>query len=84
MQFIPDMVFFQRILNLPGAVKKRASFIGPTSEHLNMFGDKVKARTQAVKAGLPVIPGSDGPVTSLKEAETLEGKMATLLLLKHH
>ncbi|RYG74045.1 pyruvate carboxylase [Lentibacillus lipolyticus] len=45
------------------------TFIGPTSEHLNMFGDKVKARMQAVNAGLPVIPGSNGPVSSLKEAE---------------
>jgi len=34
-------------------------FIGPTSEHLNMFGDKVKAREQATKANIPVIPGSD-------------------------
>lgn len=42
-------------------------FIGPTSKHLNVFGDKVKARTQATKAGLPVIPGSDGPVSSVKE-----------------
>ena len=42
-------------------------FIGPTSEHLNMFGDKVKAREQAINAGLPVIPGSDGPVESLEE-----------------
>lgn len=33
-------------------------FIGPNSEHLDMFGDKVKAREQAVKAGIPVIPGS--------------------------
>ena len=37
-------------------------FIGPTSKHLDMFGDKVKAREQAVKAGIPVIPGSDGPL----------------------
>src|SRR5699024_4631795 len=42
-------------------------FIGPTSKHLNVFGDKVKARTQATKAGLPVIPGSDGPVSAVKE-----------------
>lgn len=42
-------------------------FIGPTSEHLQMFGDKVRARSQAVKAGLKVIPGSGGPVDSLKE-----------------
>ncbi|MEC2072961.1 pyruvate carboxylase [Alkalihalophilus marmarensis] len=44
-------------------------FIGPELEHLIMFGDKVQARTQAVKANLPVIPGSDGPVLSLEEVE---------------
>ena len=32
-------------------------FIGPHLEHLDMFGDKVKARTTAIKADLPVIPG---------------------------
>lgn len=42
-------------------------FIGPTSEHLDMFGDKVKARRQATQAGLEVIPGSDGPVDSVTE-----------------
>jgi pyruvate carboxylase len=42
-------------------------FIGPTSEHLDMFGDKVKARTQAELAGIPVIPGSDGPVGSIED-----------------
>ena len=31
---------------------------------LDMFGDKVKARTQAELADIPVIPGSEGPVTS--------------------
>ncbi|MBN9652714.1 pyruvate carboxylase [Halobacillus sp. GSS1] len=43
------------------------TFIGPTSEHLNMFGDKVKARDQAVQAEIPVIPGSDGPVSGVEE-----------------
>lgn len=41
-------------------------FIGPKSKHLDMFGDKVKARTQAVNAGIPVIPGS-GTVHSVEE-----------------
>jgi len=45
------------------------AFIGPTSEHLDMFGDKVKAKSQAIAAGLPIIPGSDGPVTSINEVE---------------
>lgn len=42
-------------------------FIGPSSKHLDMFGDKVKAREQAIAAGIPVIPGSDGPVSSFEE-----------------
>ena len=45
-------------------------FIGPKSEHLDMFGDKVKAKTQAINAGLPIIPGTDGPVSSISEVET--------------
>ncbi|WP_280169347.1 pyruvate carboxylase [Priestia megaterium] len=44
-------------------------FIGPESRHLNMFGDKVKARQQAIQASIPVIPGSDGPISNLGEAE---------------
>ena len=36
-----------------------------------MFGDKVKARTQAQLAQIPVIPGSDGPVDSLEEVRRI-------------
>ncbi len=39
------------------------TFIGPTPEHLRMFGDKVTARQVAKQAGVPVVPGSDGEVT---------------------
>jgi len=42
-------------------------FIGPETQHLDMFGDKVKARTQAELANIPVIPGSDGPVANVEE-----------------
>ncbi|TWG29940.1 pyruvate carboxylase [Geobacillus sp. C56-T2] len=42
-------------------------FIGPNEEHLDMFGDKVKARHAAMKAGIPVIPGSDGSVGGLED-----------------
>ena len=58
-------------------------FIGPKSKHLDMFGDKVKARTQAQLAQIPVIPGSDGPVNSLEEVKNLLKSMITRLLLKH-
>ena len=42
-------------------------FIGPSTEHLEMFGDKIKAKEAAISAGLASIPGSDGPVTSVEE-----------------
>lgn len=42
-------------------------FIGPKIKHLDMFGDKVKAKEQAKLAGIPIIPGSNGPVSGLDE-----------------
>ena len=43
------------------------TFIGPKLEHLDIFGDKIKAKEAAVKAGIQSIPGSDGPVDSVDE-----------------
>ena len=43
-------------------------FVGPTPEHLELFGDKARARTAAVAADVPVIHGMDRPV-SLQEAQ---------------
>ncbi|MGM8211877.1 pyruvate carboxylase [Virgibacillus sp. W0430] len=57
-------------------------FIGPTSEHLSMFGDKVKARTQAINAGLPIIPGSDGPVSTLDEIRDFGNKFGYPIIIK--
>ncbi|MEH7613398.1 pyruvate carboxylase [Gottfriedia acidiceleris] len=42
-------------------------FIGPYSRHLDIFGDKIKAKQQALQANLPIIPGSNGPVNSLDD-----------------
>ncbi|MGM8364259.1 pyruvate carboxylase [Virgibacillus sp. W0181] len=57
-------------------------FIGPTSEHLNMFGDKVKARMQAINAGLPIIPGTDGPVSSLEEVRAFGKQHGYPIIIK--
>lgn len=43
-------------------------FIGPTPEVVRKMGDKVEARAIAILAGVPVVPGTDGPITSFKEA----------------
>lgn len=60
--FLAENEEFARRLEEEGII-----FIGPNSKQLDMFGDKVKAREQAINAGIPVIPGSDGPVTSVEE-----------------
>ncbi len=44
------------------------TFIGPSPQTLELLGDKVKARALAKKVGVPVVPGTDGPVGSLEEA----------------
>ena len=44
------------------------TFIGPSPQALELLGDKVKARALAKKVGVPVVPGTDGPVGSLEEA----------------
>ena len=43
-------------------------FIGPTAEMINKMGDKVTAKDTMIAAGVPVVPGSDGLVGSVKEA----------------
>jgi acetyl-CoA carboxylase biotin carboxylase subunit len=44
------------------------TFIGPPPEAIDLMGDKSKAKEVAKAAGIPTIPGSEGPVTSEKEA----------------
>ncbi|TCJ06121.1 pyruvate carboxylase [Cytobacillus praedii] len=60
--FLSENIHFARRCEEEGII-----FIGPESRHLDMFGDKVKARTQAQLAEIPVIPGSDGPVSSVQD-----------------
>jgi pyruvate carboxylase len=57
-------------------------FIGPELKHLDMFGDKVQARAQALKANLPVIPGSDGPVESVAEVEAFASEHGFPFIIK--
>lgn len=57
-------------------------FIGPELEHLVMFGDKVQAREQALKANLPVIPGSDGPVHNVEEVQAFANEHGFPFIIK--
>ncbi|OZM58728.1 pyruvate carboxylase [Lottiidibacillus patelloidae] len=57
-------------------------FIGPKPIHLSMFGDKVKARKQAILANIPVIPGSDGPAESFAEVKQFADEHGFPIIIK--
>ena len=57
-------------------------FIGPTAEMINGMGDKITAKETMIRAGVPVIPGSDGLLNSLEEAKGLAKGMGYPVILK--
>ena len=57
-------------------------FIGPTSETIRLMGDKSLAKDTMRKAGVPVIPGSDGAVESEQEALSLCARIGYPVIVK--
>jgi pyruvate carboxylase subunit A len=47
---------------------KGITFIGPSPQAIHLMGNKVKARELAKKVGVPIVPGTDGPVARIEEA----------------
>ena len=58
------------------------TFIGPTAEHIRMMGDKIVAKQTAKELGLPLVPGSPGPVTSVEEIVEIGNKIGFPVLVK--
>ncbi len=57
-------------------------FIGPTSDHIRLMGDKIAAKAKAIELGIPVVPGSDGEVKTSDVALELARKMGFPVLVK--
>ncbi|ONI39632.1 acetyl-CoA carboxylase biotin carboxylase subunit [Candidatus Epulonipiscium fishelsonii] len=57
-------------------------FIGPTSSMIRKMGDKAKAREMMIKAGVPVVPGSDGIVRDVRSAKQLVKKIGYPIIIK--
>ena len=57
-------------------------FIGPTPDHIRRMGDKIEAKRTARALGLPLVPGSDGPVESAEEAVRIAAEIGYPVLVK--
>ncbi|MGN6475673.1 MAG: acetyl-CoA carboxylase biotin carboxylase subunit [Flavipsychrobacter sp.] len=57
-------------------------FIGPTPDMIRAMGDKITAKETMIKAGVPVIPGSEGLLQSLEEAMSIAKDMGYPVIIK--
>ena len=58
------------------------AFIGPTADHIRIMGDKITAKQTVMEAGIPVVPGSDGSVTTYEDAKKVAKDVGFPLLVK--
>lgn len=58
------------------------TFVGPSPEAIRLMGDKIQARRLMASVGLPVLPGSDGPVGDVADAEREATAVGFPVLLK--
>ena len=58
------------------------TFIGPAPEAIRLMGDKAQAREMAKQAGAPVVPGSEGPVAGVDEAQGVADTIGYPVIVK--
>jgi acetyl-CoA carboxylase, biotin carboxylase subunit len=75
--FLSENARFAEILE-----EHKITFIGPTSEHIRIMGDKIEAKETAKRLGIPVVPGSAGAVTTEAEALKVAKEMGFPVLIK--
>ena len=75
--FLSENARFAEILEEHGI-----TFIGPTSEHIRLMGDKIEAKATAKRLGIPVVPGSDGAITNEAQGARIAKEMGFPVLVK--
>jgi acetyl-CoA carboxylase biotin carboxylase subunit len=75
--FLSENARFAEIVESHGLI-----WIGPKPEHIRTMGDKIEAKITAAKLGLPLVPGSDGPLTDLGEAKRVAAEIGYPVLIK--
>ena len=75
--FLSENANFAKILE-----ENKINFIGASSKHIEMMGDKIQAKKIAKENGLPVIEGSEGGVKNVSDAKELCKKIGFPVLIK--
>jgi acetyl-CoA carboxylase biotin carboxylase subunit len=75
--FLSENARFARILG-----EHKITFIGPSSHHIEIMGDKITAKKTAVELGIPVVPGSVGEVKTDAEAKQTAAEIGYPVLIK--
>ena len=75
--FLSENARFAEIVQAHGM-----TFIGPNPEHIRVMGDKISAKQTVRDAGIPVVPGSDGAVTTEEEAMAAAAEIGFPVLIK--
>ena len=75
--FLSENARFAEILDDHGV-----EFIGPKAAHIRLMGDKIEAKRTARMLGVPVVPGSEGSVSSDGEADKIASEIGYPVLIK--
>ncbi|RYU76114.1 acetyl-CoA carboxylase biotin carboxylase subunit [Hymenobacter persicinus] len=75
--FLSENAEFSRICQENGI-----KFIGATAEMINQMGDKATAKATMIKAGVPVVPGSDGLLESVEQGKKIANKIKYPVIIK--
>ena len=75
--FLSENARFAEILAAHGY-----TFIGPKPEHIRVMGDKIAAKAAVKAAGIPVVPGSEGALTTEEEAFAAAEEIGYPVLIK--
>ena len=75
--FLSENARFAEILDDHGV-----EFIGPRAAHIRLMGDKIEAKRTARRLGIPVVPGSEGGVSSDAEADKIASEIGYPVLIK--
>src|SRR5207302_380433 len=79
----PGLGFLAENADFAAAVEEHGFvFIGPSPEHLRLMGDKVRAKAEAQRLGIPIVPGSPEVVRDAAEAEAAARAIGYPVLLK--